>query len=162
MPAITLRMSFSQVQWSPVTMAFGCTTDLLPRLLFSLAQQQMRIVQGKCGSFFVHEAGLCCWRAELWLKAKGLKLETREKKKNINSVVLPRYFWPVLLWPCAFEQSEFWTFNYDCAMDCKTSRVQCSTQRAAWLRQERFLRKWNTYKCLPKIFWFWSCTQVLM
>lgn len=34
MPAVTLAASFSQVQWNPVTMAFGCTTDLLPRLVF--------------------------------------------------------------------------------------------------------------------------------
>lgn len=27
----------------------------------------------------------------------------------------------MLLWPCAFEQSKSWTFNYDCATDCKTS-----------------------------------------
>lgn len=33
-------------------------------------------------AFFAPEAGLCCWGAELWLKAKGLKLETKEKKEK--------------------------------------------------------------------------------
>lgn len=33
-------------------------------------------------------------------------------------------------------------------------------ERAAWKRQERFLRKWNTYKCLPEVLWFWRYTSL--
>lgn len=50
-------------------------------------------MQWKCGRkhlqvFFVHEASLCCCGAEFGLKAKGLKLETKEKKFSDTTHVL--------------------------------------------------------------------------